>query len=53
MIALSLLDLLSNEFDYSISNILDDHASNKETVDISSNIALEMIMLSNWSCFLC
>ena len=47
MIALSLLDMISNEFDFSILNILDDHASNEETVDISSNIALEMIMLSN------
>ena len=47
MIALSLFDMISNEFHYSISNILDDHASNEETVDISSNIALEMIMLSN------
>ena len=53
MMALSLLDIISNEFHYSISNILDDHASNEETVDVSSNIALEMIMLSNWSCFLC
>ena len=45
--------MISNEFNYSISNILDGHASNEETVDISSNIALEIIILSKWSCFLC
>ena len=47
--------MISNEIiiQYQISNILDGHAFNEDTVDISSNIDLEIILLSNWSCFLC
>ena len=48
---LSLPYKISSEFNYLIINILDGHTSYEETGDISDNIALEMIMLSYWSCF--